>query len=367
MQSVGGLSRDKGPRLFSLPDLAYSCNVKTLLLPASADSIRLACELLQQDECVAFPTETVYGLGALGLRPAAVAKIFQAKGRPSTDPLILHLPSTDLRQAVSLGILKNPLPPMAEQLAAAFWPGPLTLVLPRGPSVPHQVTAGLETVAVRYPSHPVARQLLTALNTPLAGPSANRFGRISPTDASAVLSELDGKIPLILDGGPCLSGIESTVLSLVHSAPTLLRPGMISPQELSQILGDVPSSAPTNDPKKAQPAPGMLPSHYAPSTPLYLCDQPIENFPTSNQYLLFTTRATSLPPHARLLAPSNQPEESARNLYRMLRTMDQLQPKAILVDPIPDSPLAPALRDRLSRASRGTARWHEGQWIFSLK
>ena len=169
--------------------------MKTRIVPISASSLREACQILQGGDLVAFPTETVYGLGALGLRSDAVQKIFHAKGRPSTDPLILHLPSPDLNKAVTHNWMAAPIPPFANELAKKFWPGPLTLVVPKGAKVPLEVTAGLGTVALRVPAHPVAEKLLQELGEPLAAPSANRFGRISPTDASAVLQELDGKIP----------------------------------------------------------------------------------------------------------------------------------------------------------------------------
>jgi len=342
--------------------------MKTRVLPISSASIQEACHILRQGDLVAFPTETVYGLGALGLFPASVQKIFKAKGRPSTDPLILHLPSTDLAQARANGVITDPIPKNSQLLAEAFWPGPLTLILPRGPKVPYEVTAGLETVAIRCPSHLGAQQLLTAIGAPLAAPSANRFGRISPTDASAVLQELDGKIPLILDGGPCLNGIESTVVSFSKNKPTILRPGVITAQAISQLLGmecEIPCRTQLQDTPASSP--GMLASHYAPLSPLYCCLQPIKTFLPEFQHILFHSPQGSKPDHAHILSPNDNPQEAAKNLYRLLRIADARSPQAILIDPIPPSDLTPALQDRIFRASTGSATWQGSSWSFEAR
>ena len=339
--------------------------MKTRVLPISSASIQEACHILRQGDLVAFPTETVYGLGALGLLPAAVQKIFEAKGRPSTDPLILHLPSTDLAQARTNGVIADPIPENSQLLARAFWPGPLTFILPRGPKVPFEVTAGLGTVAIRCPSHLGAQQLLTAIGAPLAAPSANRFGRISPTDASAVLQELDGKIPLILDGGPCLNGIESTVVSFSKNQPTILRPGVITAQAITQLLGmECEISCRTQLQDTPASSPGMLASHYAPLSPLYCCLQPIKTFLPEFQHILFHSPQGSKPDHAHILSPNDNPEEAAQNLYRLLRIADAHTAQAILIDPIPSSDLAPALHDRIFRASTGRAIWQGNSWSF---
>lgn len=342
--------------------------MKTRVLPISSASIQEACHILRQGDLVAFPTETVYGLGALGLISTSVQKIFEAKGRPSTDPLILHLPSPDLAQARANGVITDPIPPNSQLLAKTFWPGPLTLVLPRGHKVPHEVTACLETVAIRCPSHLGAQQLLTAIGAPLAAPSANRFGRISPTDASAVLHELDGKIPLVLDGGPCLNGIESTVVSFHQNEPTILRPGVITAQAISQLLGlECKISCRTQLQDTPTSSPGMLASHYAPLSPLYCCHQPIKTFLPEFQHILFHSPQGSKPDHAHILSPNQRPEEAAQNLYRLLRIADARSPQAILIDPIPPSDLAPALQDRIFRASTGSASWQEGSWTFQAR
>ena len=337
--------------------------MKTRVLPMSDAALREACQILQGGDLVAFPTETVYGLGGLGLHSQSVQKIFQAKGRPSTDPLILHLPSPDLGFAARGGIVAEPIPPSATLLAQKFWPGPLTLILRKGHHVPVEVTSGLDTVALRFPSHPDAQRLLTEIGQPLAAPSANLFGRISPTDASAVLQELDGKIPLILDGGSCSNGIESTVLSLTEANPMILRPGSISADRISETLKvPVGTRSSSNSSDHSSTSPGMLIHHYAPQTPLYLCNTPIENFESPYQYILYSGPQKPMSSRIQILASDRQPSTAAQNLYRVLRQADTAGDSAILIDPIPDSPWTPALKDRLTRASAGTAEWSEGKW-----
>ena len=342
--------------------------MKTVIRKADPASLRHAAELLHAGEVVAIPTETVYGLAALGLNPDAVKKVFIAKGRPSTDPLILHLPSPDLQQAIHSGIIANHTPREAFALASEFWPGPLTLVLPRGPQVPPEVTSGLDTVAVRYPAHPVAQQLLTLLGCPLAAPSANRFGRISPTDAASVMEELDGRVPLILDGGECSTGVESTVLSLIPPEPIILRPGKITPEDIARVLGRPPhhrkQSAAPNQPMAS---PGMLESHYAPLTPLYLTQEPITHLQNDLLFIHYRSPGGNLLPNQFVLSDQGDSKTAAKNLYRILRQADAAHGKAILIDPIPDSLLAPALRDRIQRASAGNAKWEGDAWVLRRK
>lgn len=342
--------------------------METELLPSDARSLQKAANLLLAGEVVAIPTETVYGLAAHGLHSTAVRKIFAAKGRPSTDPLILHLPTPDLKAALAAGILAEPIPPAALRLTSLLWPGPLTLVLPKGPKVPEEVTSGLNSVAVRYPAHPVAQKLLSIVACPLAAPSANRFGRISPTDAFAVHEELGGRIPLILDGGCCPTGVESTVLSFMTSEPTILRPGKITTEQIATAIGQAPQVRTSEKtPDQPMPSPGMLASHYAPFTPLYLADQPIRHFPPGIQFIHYTSDEQHLGPHRQSLTPSGDPETAAKNLYRTLRRADGSSARAILVEPIPNSFLAPALRDRLQRASSGTAHWNGKDWDLRPK
>lgn len=342
--------------------------MQTEILGPDPKALQKAADLLLAAEVVAIPTETVYGLAAHGLNAQAVRKIFSAKGRPPTDPLILHLPNPDLKTALAAGIVAEPIPKVAYQLASAFWPGPLTLILPKGPKVPLEVTSGLPSVAVRCPAHPVAQKLLSIVDVPLAAPSANRFGRISPTDAKAVTDELGGRIPMILDGGRCQTGVESTVISLLTPEPVILRPGKVTAEQLGRVLGKIPGvlSAKTNT-DQSMPSPGMLDSHYAPATPLYLVDQPINRFPTGIQYIHYSSDEKQLSPNRQVLTPSGDPEAAAQNLYRVLRKADEQQAQAILIDPIPDSFLAPAIRDRLRRASSGTAHWDGNSWILSPK
>lgn len=225
------------------------------------------------------------------------------------------------------------------------------------------MTAGLDTVAVRCPSHPAARALLQNLGTPVAAPSANRFGRISPTDAEAVREELSGKIPLILDGGACSIGLESTVVNLVVPSPEILRPGAVTPEQMAKVLGQIPllrSTVATVE--TSQTAPGQLLSHYAPRTALYLCDSPLGKFHPEAFHLLF--RSKSLPSKGKflLLGLETEPESAARELYRALRTADASESELILVESVPDSPWAEAIRDRLLRASSGTATWNGQAW-----
>ena len=337
--------------------------METRILPADAPGIALAARLLQEGSLVAFPTETVYGLGGRADRLATIQAIFSAKGRPLTDPLILHLPEPDLAKAVAEGWVTAPLPKSATGLTQAFWPGPLTLILRRGPKIHLEMTAGRDTVAVRCPAHPVARQLLQAVASPLAAPSANRFGRISPTDAEAVREELGGSIPLILDGGPCSIGLESTVVNLVSSEPQILRPGAITPEQLSAILGNTPQpSSSSSRPEESQIAPGRLASHYAPRTPVFLSLQPVQNPLPGAFHLLFQKPSASFSGPAIFLEAGGNQEKLARELYRALRQADASGSEKILVDAVPHGPWATALQDRLTRASSGTASWSGQNW-----
>ncbi len=237
-----------------------------------AAKIERAAALIRAGEVVVFPTETVYGLGADALQLRAVERIFAAKGRPFSDPLIVHIADEE-----ALRDLASTLPEHVNELTRAFWPGPLTLIVPRSPLVPALVTAGLETVAVRMPRHPVALALIRAVGSPIAAPSANRFMHISPTTARHAFADLKGRVPLILDGGPCEVGVESTVLDLCTAVPTILRPGGVSIEELRTVLPDVQlgkrhvaSPDDLHADERAQKAPGQLLTHYAPAVPLLL-------------------------------------------------------------------------------------------------
>ncbi len=313
-----------------------------------------AVALLRGGELVAFPTETVYGLGADAANPAAAAKIFSAKGRPADHPLIVHLPSGD-----HMARWARDVPAEAERLAAAFWPGPLTLILKRLPDVPDAVTGGQDTVGLRVPNHPLALELLAAFDGGIAAPSANRFGRISPTTAAHVREELGARVPLILDGGPCPVGIESTILDLSRGRPVLLRPGAIGAADIARVIGHVPEMAvPQMDAPRVS---GSLEAHYAPRTPLQL---------VSSDGLLFALRdALVAGERVAVLAPTAQaishdlvawrqvpadPAGCAHDLYASLRELDALGCARILVQKPPAGEIWLAVNDRLSRAAAGS-------------
>lgn len=301
--------------------------------PADPAAIAEAARLLARGRLVAFPTETVYGLGADATNGEAVAAIFAAKGRPRFNPLIVHI--ADIAAARHQAVFN----PLAEKLAARFWPGPLTLVLPRRPdaSVSLLVSAGLDTMALRVPSHPVAQALLRAVDRPLAAPSANASGRVTATSATHVAEELGEKVDLILDGGAAPLGLESTVIGFDEARAVLLRPGAIAREEIEAITGPLAAAG-----SKIQ-SPGQLESHYAPEARLRLnaaraeAGEALLGFgPVADAWLN--------------LSPSADLKEAAANLFSMLRDMDA-QVNAIAVSPIPETGLGEAINDRLRRAS----------------
>lgn len=333
------------------------------VLAADAAAIIEAAGILRAGGVVAIPTETVYGLAAVAFDEAAVARIFRAKDRPSFDPLIVHLGDPDLAATVNLMRLSPAARAAAAALTAAFWPGPLTLVLPRGARVPDLVVSGLDTVAVRMPRHPVALAVIRAVGAPLAAPSANRFGRISPTSAADVVAELGDRIPLVLDGGPCAVGVESTVVALDgDGALTLYRPGGISPEAIARAAGRPLARA------AASPAsPGMLPSHYAPRKPLRLLDAPAAALARAPEHggartlglLSFSDESagaalgalTGRPVVLRVLSPAGDLEEAARGLFAALRALDASDADILYAEPVPGGGLGHAIRDRLARAA----------------
>jgi L-threonylcarbamoyladenylate synthase len=305
-----------------------------------------AVELLRQGDVVALPTETVYGLAADGLNPIAVAKIFEAKGRPRFDPLIFHLPNRDWLEKVA------DLPAQDRQLilklAEKFWPGPFTMVLPKRDVVPGIVTAGLETVAVRISAHPVFAEIVQAFGKPLAAPSANRFGRISPTTARHVMDELGGYVPLIIDAGAAAHGIESTIVAVHAGKIGILRRGPITSEELSQF-GKVAVA----DSVTKIFAPGQLPLHYAPKTPLQMVDD-LKSFESDQRCAVLAWNPVKK--NDRFVAIRNLSErqdlrEAAANLFRFLRELDQLDVDLIVAERVPSQGLGAAISDRLSRAS----------------
>jgi L-threonylcarbamoyladenylate synthase len=304
-----------------------------------------AVELLREGQVIGLPTETVYGLAADGLNPAALARIFEVKQRPLFDPLILHVAG-----AAGAWELAAAVPKSARQLAARFWPGPLTLVLPKKEIVPDLATSGLPHVALRVPAHPVAQELLRAFHGPLAAPSANRFGRISPTDAGAVHAELGEAVPLILDGGACQVGLESTVLDLSSGRPVLLRAGGVPVEELEALIGPIERSRPVDE----KPAgPGQLKHHYAPRKPLRLvrtaADIPAD---LDAGWLAFGEQAGPFAGVIGNLSPTGDLREAAARFFRSLRQLDDDPRVAILYAlPLPAKGLGLAINERLERAA----------------
>lgn len=319
--------------------------------------IARAVELLKQGRLVAFPTETVYGLGADATNPAAIARIYQTKGRPSTNPLIVHVADADMAKRYV-----TDWPDAASHLAARFWPGPLTLILPKNDLIPQLATANLPNVALRVPNHPLALELLRTFNGPLAAPSANRSTHVSPTTAQHVLDEFaysaaageegDRDPLMILDGGPCRVGIESTVLDLTVSPPVILRPGGISPADLEPVIGPVTVRSAIVQSSSPAASPGQQETHYAPQTPLF-------RFETSQRGLIRPENhgiVVLSPLHIfkkwdSIIAMPNDPTDYAKHLYAVLRELDDMGLKAIFIEVPPDEAKWTAIRDRLIRAS----------------
>ncbi|PZR71171.1 MAG: threonylcarbamoyl-AMP synthase [Chthoniobacterales bacterium] len=312
-----------------------------------AKAVARAVELLRSGETVALPTETVYGLAADALRSEAVVKIFESKDRPRFDPLIVHLPDCGWIERVAR--LDPDARGLVERLIGEFWPGPFTVVLPRREIVPDIVTAGLETVAVRISAHPVFGEIIREFGSPLAAPSANRFGRVSPTTAQHVLDELEGRIPLIVDAGSALHGIESTIVAVRNGRMELLRRGPITTEQLA-AFGEVVFAEAAQRPE----APGQLPSHYAPSTSLVLVDDASRfAVPANKRCGLLTWRSETREQFAeiRQLSSSQDLREAAANLFRYLRELDQLNLDLIVAEKLPDEGLGAAIMDRLRRAA----------------
>jgi L-threonylcarbamoyladenylate synthase len=313
-------------------------STETVTRAADGQAIADAAARLAAGGLVAFPTETVYGLGADATDDAAVAALFAAKERPSFNPLIVHLAD----QAAAERIVE--FDDRTRRLAEAFWPGALTVVRRRRPEagISLLVSAGLETVAVRVPAHPIAEALLSAAGRPIAAPSANRSGQVSPTAAAHVVDSLGGRIDLVLDGGPCRVGIESTVIDLSLSEPVLLRPGGIAGEDIEAVIGAL-AAADGGAPR----SPGMLERHYAPGRPL----RPNATQARPGEALL--AFGPLAPPQALNLSPEGDVVEAAANLFAMLRALDRPEHVAIAVMPIPETGLGRAINDRLRRAAAG--------------
>lgn len=307
--------------------------------------ISLAKKLLEQGKLVGIPTETVYGLAANALDAEAVTQIFVVKERPKFDPLIVHIASVDQAEKYV-----KALPEKAVELARHFWPGPLTLVLPKRSNIPDIVTSGLDSVGIRCPDHKLTRQLLTILPFPLAAPSANPFGYVSPTTAAHVNHQLGEKIPYILDGGPCRIGLESTIIGFENNIPTLYRRGGISEDQIVSLIGSVSSRLQSSNPI----APGQLDSHYAPIRKFYLGDIELlkKDFSSEKTGILrFMSTNKTKDKHELILSPSGNLEEAASNLFASLRKLDQMDVDVIIAERVPDLGIGKAINDRLQRAA----------------
>jgi len=314
----------------------------------AAGPIHKAAEIIKKGGLVAFPTETVYGLGADAFNPIAVARIFEVKRRPYFDPLIVHVSDpADLHKLV----IK--IPSKAKKLMERFWPGPLTVVLLKKEDVPDIVNAGLLTVAIRMPKHPMALSLIEQASCPIAAPSANPFGYLSPTTAEHVRDQLGDQIDFILDGGPCEVGVESTIISFSERKPKLLRPGGVPLEEIESVIGTVEVS-PIEEGSPV--APGMLPRHYAPRTPIVL-DWDEKNFNSKKDrkigLLAFQDPKSSIKfHHVEILSKKGDLREAAANLFAAIRRLDTLNLDVILAEAIPEVGLGRAISDRLRRASK---------------
>lgn len=328
--------------------------MKTRIYRPTPVNLRRLGAMLNRGKLVAVPAETVYGLAGDATNPAACAKIFKAKGRPTYDPLIVHVAT--LSQAKDLAIWT----PLADELAKAFWPGPLTLVLKRKPSVSDIITSGLDTVAVRMPSHPIFRELLKTAGIPLAAPSANPFGYISPTCAEHVRDGLDGLISAILDGGACDVGVESTILGLSgEKGVSLLRPGAVSRRQLREALGSkvkISRKKSSSDSDRKPIAPGLLDRHYSPKTPTILLQHFPSEMSSQDAWVHFDAgdHGGSLPENHFNLSPDGTGETAAKRLFSILRKIDRQGFRKIFLEQAPiHNEWAEVLNDRMARASAG--------------
>ena len=345
-------------------------HLSTISSVTNPSAIEEAASIIRRGGLVAFPTETVYGLGADATNAQAVAKVFEVKGRPHFDPLIVHVASVEEAQTLWVSC-----PHAAHRLMEAFWPGPLTLVLPKTDRIPDLVTAGLPTVAVRMPDHDVAFRLIQLAGCPIAAPSANRFGGVSPTTAQAVREELGESVEFILDGGPTRVGIESTVLGFERERAVLLRPGGVPLEALQRVVRRV--TARQTDPTRPA-SPGMLARHYAPRTPLYLLEDAFvaRRFDAPFQVakgaigllaLKSVPHAAGLA-HVEVLSHTGDLVEAATRFFQALRRLDALSLDVIIAMPVPEHGLGLALMDRLRKASVGKALLADGRlFLFRTK
>jgi len=311
---------------------------------ANSESIQQAAEIIKRGGLVAFPTETVYGLGADGLNPIAIAKIFEVKKRPSFNPLIFHIADKDSLEKFSP--IKNE---KVDRLINKFWPGPLTLVLPKTKIVPDIVTSGNPTVAVRMPNHPIALQLIEACGTPIAAPSANKFGHLSPTEASHVAKYLGDKVDMILDGGKSSVGVESTIIQFHENEFYLLRPGGLSKEEIEKEIGKIKIGKLNPDKPNA---PGQLPFHYSPQTPLKFFNKRLLNKRKKIGALFFKENKTDFAfADVKILSAGGDLREAAANLFSHLHELEKSNLDLILVEPVEEKGLGRAIMDRLRKAA----------------
>lgn len=315
--------------------------------------IEKAALVLRAGGLVAFPTETVYGLGADATNPDAVAKIFAAKGRPSTNPLIVHVADIETAKRYAAEWFDA-----AQTLAAVWWPGPLALVVPKAPTIVDAATAGRPTVALRVPDHPLALEMLRAFGGPVAAPSANKSNHVSPTTAAHVREELGAAVNLVIDGGPCAVGIESTVLDLTGPRPVILRPGGVPRRKIEAIVGPVALFAGATDPAEASASPGQHARHYAPRTPAVRFETPQRGLirpeapdGTSNGIVL-VGGTEDLKKFGPIVAMPRVPEAYAQHFYAVLRELDAMKLRQILIEMPPARPEWEAVRDRVTRATR---------------
>jgi L-threonylcarbamoyladenylate synthase len=331
---------------------------------ATQVEIDTAVQALRNGELVAFPTETVYGLGANAQNPAAVRKIFEAKRRPPNHPVIVHLDDPRF-----LHRWVREVPQAAARLAEAFWPGPLTMVMPRAANVHDVITGGQDTIAIRVPSHPMAQQLLTAFGGGIAAPSANRYGRLSPTRAEHVREELGDAVQVILDGGECQLGLESTIVAFESDGLRLLRPGTVTAAMLRSVVGDVFIGAGAASPR----VPGSPPTHYAPTTPMTIVpagevDAQADAASAGGRRVAVLAQRLPLRAHKYVtwINAGRRPENYARDLYAHLRTLDKAGCQQILVQAVPDGERWDAVRDRLLRAATRVAESDDGTGTMAV-
>lgn len=352
--------------------------MKTIVRPATPEAIAEAAAIIRAGGLVAFPTETVYGLGADATNPRAVARIYEAKQRALNDPLIVHVAQvkdlSDLKNVIDLRRLSSRQVDHVKRLMQAFWPGPLTLVLPRGANIPPNVSAGLQTVAVRMPDHPVAQALIVQAGVPIAAPSANRFGHVSPTTAQHVLDDLNGRFDYVLDGGPARIGVESTVLDMTSDAPRILRPGGVTREQILDFVPDpvhrsgsrdgdhgrLPISDQRTSENEVLLSPGMLEKHYSPKAQLMVCKDLDELIDRQTSIvkrqlrvgvlLMAQQRAACEKMHPQFVL-GNDLNDVARNLYAGLRALDGAGVDVILMTAVERAGIGEAIADRLQRAA----------------